>query len=106
MSDSNKRQTAYAWAKYYEQVNMNHDRSINMYTLLNDADRLTDQLKECCIQLKMEIDCPICYEIIELEQLQITHCGHKYCKNCYERLMQAEKPKCAICRKNLYKKRT
>jgi hypothetical protein len=41
------------------------------------------------------ITCPICYQDIK-DQLQLTTCGHKYCKSCFECI-----DSCGICNKSL-----
>ena len=106
---TNKKQTAFAWAKYYEEVNTTHELCKKMYKLYEEQDNgseyLTTQLKECFIELKKKIDCPICLEVIELENLKISSCGHKYCNTCYEELMKMEEPKCALCKKKLWTKK-
>ena len=48
--------------------------------------------------LKKKLDCPICLDLIEPNQLQISSCGDKYCKDCYSHIDQV-----AICRKMLKK---
>ena len=55
---------------------------------------LVEELEEMCIQLKKEIECPICLEPIEKGQLKISYCGHKYCKTCFSQI-----DKCCICRR-------
>ena len=82
-----KKQTAYAWAKYYQAE--------------------TQQLvqKDLMIELKKKIECPICLDIIDPENLGISKCGHKYCKGCLDKQIETTN-KCAMCRKTLkYKKR-
>ena len=109
MNDTNKRQTAFAWAKYYEEVNTNHEWDSKMYNLYQEqttgTEYLTKQLKDCFIELKKKIECPICLEVIELENLKISNCGHKYCNECYEQLMKVEKPECSLCKRKLFKKK-
>jgi hypothetical protein len=55
--------------------------------------------------LKKEWDCPICLAMIPLDTLEITNCGHYYCKPCLDALkahaIAEEKPKyeCAVCKR-------
>jgi hypothetical protein len=49
-------------------------------------------------------DCPICLEMISPEEtgdksLEITNCGHYYCKQCLTSLKAQPQPKCAVCRR-------
>ena len=107
MTTTQKKQTAFAWAKYYEEVNETHELLKSMYNIYeeHDTEYLTKQLKDCFIELKKKIDCPICLEVIELEDLKISSCGHKYCNSCYEQLMKMDEPKCALCKKKLWTKK-
>ena len=50
--------------------------------------------------LPAEIECPICFEVIQKGELEITNCGHKYCKNCYDKLVETTN-KCALCKKQI-----
>ena len=56
-------------------------------------------MKELYKEMKKSVECPICMEIIG-DKLKITNCGNKYCENCYDKL-----DICAICRKQIYKKK-
>ena len=107
-----KRQKAYAWAKYYEEVNENLEANTTQYFLLErvvgnqrtsveDAEKalptnLTDEIGEMLEKLKKDIECPVCFGRLNRENLAITSCGHKYCKECFARL-----DKCAVCRRTL-----
>ena len=51
----------------------------------------------------LEYECPICYELTELNGGIISKCGHLFCLECLDELLQ-EKPECAICR-GLFNKR-
>ena len=101
-----KKQTAYAWAKYYQQLSINHEHSITQYNLNHKMvgieelpQHLVDEIAELNIELKKDISCPICFDIIEKDVLKITGCGHKYCKDCFEKI-----DKCSICRKKINKR--
>ena len=69
-----KKRTAFAWAKYYEELSSNHEQNINHYqtntTILNAVD--------------------------EVGGLKISGCGHKYCDGCFKQI-----DKCAICRRKI-----
>ncbi len=102
-----KKQTAYAWAKFYEASRIQLVSDIEAYNQIDTLppetpDFVLEQLKEFHIQLKKKIECPICLDIIEPEKLGISKCGHKYCDACLEKLKITTK-KCAICRKKLCK---
>ena len=105
-----KKQTSYAWAKYYESEREALGDNIAQYERVNgvmiDEAGLPDFVKiemmEMIKELKKKIECPICLEVIEVDHLDISKCGHKYCKDCLGRLKQSTK-KCAVCRKKLCK---
>ena len=98
-----KKQTAYAWAKYYEELEVNHNQSVNQYKINSQVAEveelpqfLVNEIADLTKKLKKEISCPICFDVIE--ELKITGCGHKYCKECFTKISE-----CAICRKKLKK---
>ena len=102
-----KRQTAFAWAKYYEQVNYQHNMNLTMYNshnnMVNGAEELpthlVSEIEKMISELKKEIECPICMDIIGEGKLKITGCGHKYCDECFDKIDE-----CAICRRKINKK--
>ena len=96
-----KRQKAYAWAKYYEEQNKTHERVVNVVLKMNNFQddlplHLIKEFEEMAGALKRMVECPVCLEVIPSGHLNITPCGHKYCKNCRKKLT-----KCAICRKEV-----
>ena len=108
-----RKQKAFAWAKYYEQVNgaLHHDReNVVVYErIVEDAGippHIKAEMKEMAVTLKKKWECPICMEMIEDGQLEITNCGHYYCKPClvthqrHQKLENPNKWKCAVCRRS------
>ena len=103
----------YAWAQYYSEINNNHQQLVTQYQqqqglqqALNNIDipqHITNEIQEMCNKLKLEIQCPICLEIIdgETKKLSITGCGHKYCSVCLQNLKLIPNSSCSICRKKL-----
>ena len=96
-----KRQKAFAWAKFYESEESSHEQVGNVYRRMTNVEEdlpthLLIEFQEMTSLLKKMIECPICLEVIEDGQLEITHCGHKYCQACRSQITQ-----CAICRKSL-----
>jgi len=105
-NNNNKKAVAYAWSRYYSEVDRNMELSRQYCELLDKVNNnselpqhIIDELKELYKMIKKEIECPICMDPINNENLKITSCGHKYCINCYDRI-----DCCAICRKKIYKK--
>lgn len=108
--NSMKKQRAFAWAKFYEQVTHAHEFNTQQWNRMDTLRRqaedaaaevpkhICDELLEMTSQLKSKIECPICLDVIQAD-LKITMCGHKYCSTCFAAI-----DKCAICRKKIYKK--
>lgn len=98
-----KKRIAYAWAKYYESLNDNHSTQLRNYQQLIQTtskfpDHIKEELKEHYKALKKEVECPICLDVIQLDKLEITGCGHKFCIDCIKKITT-----CSICRKPLTK---
>lgn len=53
-----------------------------------------DFIEELLANTKEVIECPICLDDIVPNNLSITSCGHKFCKNCRSKIEI-----CSICRK-------
>jgi hypothetical protein len=84
-----RKQKAFAWAKYYEQVNgahhADHGAVVVYERIVEDASipvHIKDEMKTMAIALKKKWECPVCTEMIDDGQLEITNCGHYYCKPC------------------------
>ena len=102
-----KKQTAYAWAKYYEERETAHTHDTNTFQSLINVEQqqdmpthIVEELKELSTKLKKKIECPICLEIIDINFLSITKCGHKYCSPCLTQLKNNSN-KCAVCRRKI-----
>ena len=102
----------FAWAKYYELVNQTHDRDYAHYQALTQTvaveaipTHIKTELKEMSAALKKKWECPICLEFIPDGSVEVTNCGHFYCKPCLTQLKQTsrqqgeDKWSCAVCRK-------
>jgi hypothetical protein len=111
----NKRR-AFAWAKYFELANRQHEQAYDHYTTIREVitnitnHDLTDFVKKQLIDMGAELkktwECPICLDFIAKENLDITPCGHYYCKGCLEQLKKRPdedgQVKCGVCRHKLY----
>ncbi len=95
----------YAWGKYYGEVNNQLSQNTTQYNRMKEfVETIPTHIKEEYIkmleELKKTIEYPICMNIIENNDLQLSNCGHKYCKTCYDRIL-TDSNKCAICKKKL-----
>jgi hypothetical protein len=108
-----RKQKSFAWAKYYEQVNgalhNDHGNVVVYERIIEDAGippHIKEEMKQMAVALKKKWECPICMEMIDDGQLEITNCGHYYCKACldmYQQQQKRENPnkwKCAVCRRS------
>ena len=87
--DYAKKQKAFAWAKYYEEVNNAlHGDHQNYNTFNRVADdmaipeHIKVEMKTMATALKKKWECPVCIDMIDDGDLEITNCGHYYCKAC------------------------
>jgi hypothetical protein len=112
-----RKQKAYAWAKFYETTRgVLHDDHAHYATFNQVADdrsipeHIKTTMKETATALKKKWECPICVDMIDDDDLEITNCGHFYCKGCLAQWQAASKArgdakwKCCSCnRKHAYK---
>lgn len=109
-----RKQRAFAWAKYYEEVNLHLEQDTVVYRMITTESSNSDtripthisaEFKQMAETLKKRWECPICLDMIESGDLEITSCGHYYCKACLEAHKKSHKDKgdpkwsCATCRK-------
>lgn len=114
---ANKR-VAFAWAKYYEEVNQqlhaDHAHYIVYNTVVSDdvaiPAHIKEEMKAMATALKKKWECPVCMDFIADDNLEITNCGHYYCKPCLTEWKATEKArgepkwKCGMCnRKHKFK---
>ena len=99
------------WAKYYCEMEQNQGIQVVYYEQVkqlpvNDmTEYAQSQIQELLIQLKKEIECPICLETINPKEIEMTACGHKYCKQCINTIKAGANPECAICRTKIWVKK-
>jgi len=107
-----KKQTAYAWANHYKHVENqlvdaidNHKRLVKVEKEESIPNHIKEEMKEMANLLKKKWECPICLNMIENGKLEITGCGHFYCRDCLKQHQQTSKAnnepkwKCATCRR-------
>lgn len=108
---ANKR-VKYAWARYYEAINTQLETAHTTLTLNTNVvsveslpTHIKEEIREMSTALRKKWECPICLDMIDHGDLDITNCGHFYCKGCLaafkqsERNAHKEKWECAVCRK-------
>ena len=95
----------FAWGKYYGEINNSLETNTTQFIQMNSfvefiPVHIKDEYIKMLDDLKKNIECPICMEIINTGDLQLSNCGHKYCKKCFDRIL-VDSNKCAICKKQL-----
>lgn len=112
---ANKR-VSFAWAKVYQTANERLENDYDNYTTIERTvieptipEHIKTELKTMADKLKQVWECPICMDFITPNDLEITNCGHYYCKGCLvdwketERRNGNDKWKCCSCnRKSNY----
>ena len=111
--DYAKRRTKFAWAKYYEEVRdqLHNDRAyFGTFNRVADdkaiPEHIKTEMKEMAKALKKKWECPVCMDMIEDEALEITNCGHYYCRDCLKSWQKACKDrgdakwKCGMCNRS------
>lgn len=74
-----------------------NDPNYEMDTL--DITYLQNQFKEMYDKLKEYSECPVCYETLTKDNMEVPKCGHLICKGCVERIKATATPNCPNCRK-------
>jgi len=67
-----------------------------------DLEYLKKQFIEMYDTIKNYQDCPICYELLTKENIEVLNCGHLCCKLCKDKLKAHNNSKCSICRKSVF----
>ena len=111
-----QKKTAFAWAKYYESVNNRltadhrHYTTITQTVVVQSSDgipaHIKDELIKMSTELKKQWECPVCMDMIKPDTLDITNCGHYFCKGCLAQLKSSTLGthcKCPICRRSIKK---
>lgn len=102
-----ERRRRYAWAQFFNLARETHEEAYEEYakgsSLLRTHEaslpkHFVDEYMELVQSLRKKVECPVCLEVMGKNELEITVCGHKYCKGCFKELT-----KCAICRKEFQK---
>jgi hypothetical protein len=108
-----KKQKSFAWAKYYSSVNERLNADYAYYEVMRrittdtDANKMPEHIiksiAEMGAALKKTWDCAICQDIIKPDDLDITNCGHYFCKGCMEEHKRrgGADCKCPTCRRKI-----
>jgi hypothetical protein len=110
-----EKRKSFAFAMYFAECNKSHTDYIELYEKhkklceqLSGVEgipaHIVNELKEQYEKDKKKIECPVCLDVISVRDLTFSSCGHKYCSACLNRLFEQPQPKCALCRKKIFRK--
>ena len=102
------KQRGFAWAKYYSAVNNHLGNDHRTHSTITKVVEVADfpahikaEMLEMAAALKKSWECPICMDFIPADALEITPCGHYFCRPCLDDLKKTTEPKCAMCRRRV-----
>ncbi len=103
-----ERSRCQAWVLLFnlkQQIENEHQQQIDRIQELGQIkdeipQHIRDEFKELYETSQRQIECPICTEGISADALLLTHCGHKYHKECIREHMAVSGNKCPTCRKH------
>ena len=96
------------WAKYYSLLEEDHSQQVIYSERLVEVstkempEHIRRELISLLEQVKKKINCPICLDVIPTGEIDMTQCGHKFCKTCMNKLKETPQPQCSICRKRIW----
>ena len=119
-----KREKCYAWGQYFQMRNelfeeqeriyefMENPININLPDFISEEDKTSIHLQNFISDLykkaKACVECSICLEKIDAEDLETTGCGHNFHKRCMDTLKSHSVEKwvdCPNCRKKVWIKK-
>ena len=105
-----KKQTSFAWSQYYELQRQEFEDSlqtVNHYETEELDDEipiglnlhLQKMIKDLYQKAKAKVECAVCLERIESDDLKTGKCGHNFHQCCIDKWCEEGNKKCPICRK-------
>jgi hypothetical protein len=67
-----------------------------------DITHLKKQFVDLYEKVNSQMECPVCFEIMTKEKLDVPNCGHLICKTCKETICKSGNCKCPICKDKYY----
>jgi len=84
------------WSKHCGLMEEHHRLQMRVLSAIQQLSEDPNPVKSVVEELKKNVECPVCMELIPNGSIKITSCGHKFCKTCLDKL-----GKCALCRNKL-----
>jgi hypothetical protein len=66
-----------------------------------DIKHLKNQFIELYDKVNSKMECPVCFEVLTKDILEVPNCGHLICKGCKETICKGN-CSCPICKKKYY----
>jgi hypothetical protein len=66
-----------------------------------DITHLKNQFVELYEKVNSQMECPVCFEILTKDKLDVPNCGHLICKSCKETICKGN-CSCPICKKKYF----
>jgi hypothetical protein len=92
-------------SSYMESERIKHKKMIE--SIKNDEDiditHLKNQFIELYEKVNDKLECPVCFEILTGDKIEVPNCGHLICKGCKETICKSS-CKCPICKKKYFVK--
>jgi len=111
--DALDRKRKMGWAKYFSLLENEVEVAAVVVAPLRDNEtgqlfeksslptHITQEFYEMATALNKSYTCPICLDLVNKDTIEITFCGHTFCKNCLEESKKI-KMECPTCRKKLF----
>ncbi len=115
------RKSKYAWGQYFQIRNQLFEVQDNIYTEVNEVREdnedfneshsetnafLMKFIRDLYSKAKECVECPICLDHIDADDLETTGCGHNFHKQCINEQKDNTQEKyinCAVCRRRIFK---
>tara|TARA_R110002153_G_scaffold274315_1_gene448470 strand:- start:13396 stop:13788 length:393 start_codon:yes stop_codon:yes gene_type:complete len=116
------KKSKYAWGQYFQIRNQLYSVQDSIYEEVNEVREggedfnenhtetnvfLMKFIRELYSKAKVCVECPICMEHIDADELETTGCGHNFHTNCLQTQKDSETENkyinCAVCRRRIFK---
>jgi hypothetical protein len=91
-------------AQYFSEVKKENKKLVEQLKSGGEVD--LEFLKKQFIELYEKVgeltDCPVCFETLVKDNMDISSCGHTICKSCKEQICNHGKKECPICKKKYF----
>ena len=105
-----KKQTSYAWSQYFSLQREEYNQALITVREFEEKEledkvpiglnkHLQKMIRDLYENAKSKVECAICLEKIESQDLKTGKCGHNYHHYCIDKWCEEGNKKCPMCRK-------